>query len=75
MFQLSVQKQKNRLTRLPSVPFLPNAPKEIHFELYNITIRLNRTSTLVVKLCKRAVKFTADDRIVINYKPLQLYLQ
>lgn len=55
--------------------FLKYAPKEIHFELYNITIRQNRNLSLVVRICKWAVKFTADDRTIINYKPLQLYLQ
>jgi hypothetical protein len=30
-------KQENRLTLMSSGPFLRNAPKEIHFELYSIT--------------------------------------
>jgi len=37
----SEQKQtKNRLTELSDDLFLQNAPKEIHFELYDITIGL-----------------------------------
>ena len=55
--------------------FCENAPKEIHFELYNITIRQSRNFSLVVRICKSAVNFTADDRSIINYKPLELYLQ
>jgi hypothetical protein len=65
---------KNRLTVMSSGPFFPNAPKEIHFELYDSTIRQNRTSFLVVRIGKWAVKFTADDRTIINHKPLELYL-
>ena len=53
---------------------LQYAPKEIYFELYDSTIRQNRTSFLVVRIGKWAVKFTADDRTIINHKPLELYL-
>ena len=66
---------KNRLTRLPSGLFFQNAPKEIHFELYNITIRQNRNLSLMARICKWTVKFTVSDRTINNYKPLQLYLQ
>jgi len=55
--------------------FLKNAPKEIHFELYNITNRLNRNLSLVVRICRWIAKFTIDDRTIVNYKPLQLYVQ
>jgi hypothetical protein len=63
------------LTVTSSGSFPKNAPKETHVELYNITIQQNRNLSLVVQICKWAVKFTADDRTIINYKPLQLYLQ
>ena len=55
--------------------FLKNAPKETHIELYNITIQPNRNFSLVVEICKEAVKLTVDDRTIVNYKPLQLCLQ
>ena len=37
-------KRKNRLTVMSSGPFQQNAPKEIHFELYNITKPRDGTS-------------------------------
>ena len=66
---------KNRLTLKSSGPFSRNAPKEIHFELYNITIRQSRNLSLLVEKYKWTFKFTADDRTINNYKPLKLYLQ
>jgi hypothetical protein len=61
--------------RQQSDALLGNAPKEIYFELYNITIQRICNLSLVVRICKSAVKFTADDRTIINYKLLELYLQ
>ncbi len=49
--------------------------KEIYFELYNITIRQNRKIISGGTNIQWTVKFTADDRAIINYKPLQLYPQ
>jgi hypothetical protein len=60
---------------MSSGPYLYNARKETHVEIYNITIQRICNSSLVVKICKWAVKFIVDNRIIINYKALQLYLQ
>jgi len=38
-------KRKNRLTVMSNGSFLQNAPKEIHFELYNITRTKNYLSS------------------------------
>ena len=60
---------------MPSGLILQNAPKEIHFELYNITNQWNRNWFLMVQIYIWADKLLVYNRIIINYKLLQINLQ